>query len=123
VTQPSANNHPNIATAIAVRKQTMERRGFKVAGAARKLVAQRILNPGGAVDQLSKFPDEPLLQMKWVKQMLVQTEQAANNVLDHHAMGTPGTLDWRAESQHAAYDPEAHLSIMQGLAGNYRPVA
>jgi hypothetical protein len=91
--------------------------------AATRLVADRFLSPSEAVQQMASFPNEPLLQMKWVKQMLAQTAQAANSVLDHHAMGTQGTLDWGAESQHAGYNADDHLSIMQGLAGNYRPVA
>jgi hypothetical protein len=61
--------------------------------------------------------------MKWLKQMLAQTEQAANNVLDHHARGSQGALDWRAESQHAAYDPDGASFDHAGVGGNYRPVA
>jgi hypothetical protein len=58
-----------------------------------------------------------------VAQQLQQTQAAANNVLDHHSMGTPGSLDWQQETQHAPYSRDDHLNIMDGLAGNYRPAS
>lgn len=85
-----------------------------------RLVAERILTPASAVIELSSVPEDPLQQRKWVKGMMQQTIQAQNAVLDHHTMGTPGSLDWATESQHAAYNSDDHHSIMEGLAGNYR---
>ena len=88
-----------------------------------KLVAQRVLTPASAVVELSSVPEDPLAQRKWVKGMMQKTAQAQNAVLDHHVAGTPGSLDWATESQHAPYNSDDHHSIMTGLAGNYRPSA
>lgn len=86
-----------------------------------RLVADQVMTTVQAVDQLSKFPDEPGQQLQWVKTMLAQNQQVANGVLDHHASGTPGTLDWSIESRHTAYDRDNHLSTMHRLAENYSP--
>lgn len=87
------------------------------------LVASRFIKPEMAVMQLAGVPDSPLGQRKWVQQLLQQTIAAQNGVLAHHAIGTPGTLDWKTESQHAPYSSDDHLSTMDGLAGNYRPAS
>jgi hypothetical protein len=88
-----------------------------------KLVAERMLSAASAVSLLANVPEDPIRQRKWVQETLQQTIQAQNNVLDHHAAGNHGTLDWATESQHAPYNSDDHLSIMEGLAGNYRPSA
>jgi hypothetical protein len=38
--------------------------------------------------------EDPLQQRKWIQQMLTQTTNAQNNVLDHHVAAHPSTLDW-----------------------------
>jgi hypothetical protein len=86
-----------------------------------KLVAERMLSPANAVIQLAKIPDDPLLQRKAIQQMLQQTIQAQNNVLDHHVATHPATLDWAHESQHQAGSMDDHMATMEGLAGHYRP--
>jgi hypothetical protein len=88
-----------------------------------KLVGERVIGPASAVVQLASVPEDPLAQRKWVTTMLQQTVKAQNNVLDHHVATHPGTLDWNTESQHAPYNRDDHLAIMDGLAGHYRPVA
>jgi hypothetical protein len=88
-----------------------------------KLVSERVITAASAVSQLTSVPDEPAAQRKWVQQMLNQTIAAQNGVLDHHAAGNHGTLDWSTESQHPEYDPDNHFQAMEGLAGNYRPSA
>lgn len=87
------------------------------------LVASRMISAPNAVSLLAGVPDEPLQQRKWVKQMMAQTIQAQNNVLDHHTMSHPGTLDWKTESQHQAGSIDDHMQTMAGLAGHYRPTS
>jgi hypothetical protein len=91
--------------------------------ATSKLVAERIITPANAVPQLASVPEEPLKQRQWVIGMLKQTIAASNNVLDHHAAGNHGTLDWATESQHPEYNPDNHFQAMEGLMGNYRPAS
>lgn len=50
-----------------------------------------------------------------------ETITAQNSVLDHHAAGNAGSLDWNIEKQHPEYDRDNHADIMNGLAGHYRP--
>jgi hypothetical protein len=52
--------------------------------------------------------------------MKQQTVEAQNGLLAHHAIGNNGTLDWSVESQHQPYDSDDHLSLVGGLADNYR---
>jgi hypothetical protein len=91
--------------------------------AVTSLVMHRMLKSAEAVIQLSTVPAEPGKQKQWVMEKLQQAIQAQNNVLDHHSMSHHGTLDWATESQHEAYDPDDHLSTMEGLMGHYKPVA
>jgi hypothetical protein len=93
----------------------------EIIGSVSSLVAERVLTPASAVVELSNVPEDPFKQRAWIMMMLQQTIKAQNGVLDHHTMGTPGSLDWATESQHAPYNSDDHHSIMEGLAGNYRP--
>jgi hypothetical protein len=85
-----------------------------------KLVSERIISPAAAVMQLGKVPDAPLEQRKWVQMLLQQTIQAANAVLDHHAAGSPGTLDWAQEGQQQAPNPDNHMQMMSSLHSQYQ---
>jgi hypothetical protein len=87
------------------------------------LVAKRIMKPEAAVIVLADVPSNPLLQRKWIQAKIIENRQAANSVLDHHSMATPGSLDFATESRHPQYDRDDHHSLMDGLAGNYTPAA
>jgi hypothetical protein len=84
------------------------------------LVAKRMMSAASAVQVLADVPSDPIAQRKWVKQMLAQTVQAQNGVLNHHVAGHAPTLDWATESQHQTSSPDDHLQTMEGLAGRYR---
>ena len=90
---------------------------------ASKLVAARIITPANAVQQLSSVPENPRQQRQWVMQSLQQTIAASNNVLDHHAAGHHGSLDWATESQHPEFGEDNHFQAMEGLTAQYRPGA
>lgn len=62
----------------------------KVIDGVLRLVADGYMQTTQAVDELSKVPAEPLLQMKWVKSMLAQTANAERSILMHHAIGFAG---------------------------------
>jgi hypothetical protein len=87
------------------------------------LVAERMMSAPQAVAQLGNVPADPPGQRKWVNQMLQQTVAAQNNVLDHHVAAHPATLDWAQESLHQPGSIDDHMRTMEGLAGQYRPVA
>ena len=40
-------------------------------------------------------------------------------VLDHHASGHHGTLDWETERQHHTDAKDQHMEAMAGLAHHY----
>jgi hypothetical protein len=84
-----------------------------------KLVAERIISPAQAVMQLSEVPQDPLQQRKWLQQMMQQTAQAANAVLDHHAAGHEGSLDWAQESQTQHPSPDSHMDMMAAMGAQY----
>lgn len=81
-----------------------------------KLVGDRILTPAQAVMELSKVPDNPIEQKKWVQQNYMQTMQAENAVLEHHRAAFAGT-DGQQDQQ---YDPEQHAMHMDGLMSHYK---
>lgn len=85
-----------------------------------KLVADRIVKAADAVTTLSSVPSAPFQQKQWVMQHLQTTIMAKNAVVDHHAQGNDGTMDWQQESQAAGNHPDDHMKTMAGLASNYR---
>lgn len=85
-----------------------------------KLVGDRLLKAADAIPLLADVPTEPLMQRKWVQQMLKQTVDAQNNVLSHHVAGNPATLDWAQEQQHQAGPVDDHMDTLSGLTGRYR---
>lgn len=93
----------------------------KITDGVVRLVAGGIMQTTQAVDELSKVPDEPLLQMKWTKAMLAQAQAAENGILDHYGATAPhfGTVaDHFADSADAG-DPDDHHGHMKALAGIY----
>lgn len=84
-----------------------------------KLVSERMISPAAAVQQLSQVPTDPLEQRKWLQTTLQQAVSAANAVVDHHAAGNPGTLDFAQESQMALPHPDQHRDHMEALGANY----
>src|SRR5262249_4695331 len=53
------------------------------------LVSERFMSPEEAVITLSKVPENPLQQRKWLQTTLAQTQQSENAVLDHFGAGNP----------------------------------
>lgn len=92
----------------------------KIIDGTTKLVSERMLSPAQAVMQLSQVPTDPLQQRKWLQTMLAQTAQSANVILDHHAMGSPGTLDSSVEHARSTIpSKDDHMNHMTALGANY----
>lgn len=86
---------------------------------ATSLVANRIISPAQAVQQLGTVPDDPLEQRKWLRKQLEQTVQAENIVLAHRSASTQGGS--APEEDHAAqYDPDTHIDTMVGVHSQYK---
>lgn len=84
-----------------------------------KLVSERMISPAQAVVQLSQVPADPLEQRKWLQTMLQQAAAAANAVVDHHAAGHDGTLDFAQEGRAEHPHPDKHQGHMEALGANY----
>ena len=95
----------------------------KIIDGVMRLVAERFLKPVQAVDELSKVPTEPLLQMKWVKSMYAQAQQAENGILDHYGATSPhlGTVADHFAGTKGTYNPDDHDDHMSAMASNYGP--
>lgn len=91
----------------------------KIIDAVTGLVSERMLTPAQAVMQLSQVPSDPLQQRRWLQSTLMQTVQAANAVVDHHAAGNDGSLDWGVEGQVQHPNNDDHMNNMAGLEANY----
>lgn len=94
----------------------------KVIDGVLRLVAGGMMTTVGAVDELSKVPTEPLLQMKWVKTMYQQAQQAEDGILDHYGATQPhfGTVaDHFAATQDMA-NPSDHMDHLTALGANYK---
>lgn len=88
--------------------------------ATTKLVADRIISPADAVTTLASVPTVPFQQKQWIMQHLQTAVVAKNAIVDHHAQGNPGTMDWASEAQAQGAHPDDHMKTMAGLAANYR---
>jgi|SRR5665213_960069 len=77
--------------------------------AVTKLVSERIISAGTAVDQLSKVPADPLLQRKVLQTMMQQAFQAERVILAHHAMGFAG------QGPEPTPSADSHMDHMQAL--------
>jgi hypothetical protein len=84
-----------------------------VIDAVTKLVADRIISTGTAVDQLSKFPSDPLLQRKTLQNMMQQAIQAERVILAHHAIGFAG------QGPQPTPSADSHMDHMTALHANY----
>jgi len=78
-----------------------------------KLVGERILSAPEAVIQLSKVPDDPLEQRKFLQQQMMQTIQAERGILAHHAAGFAGQGSMPTPSA------DDHMDTMKSLHANY----
>jgi hypothetical protein len=63
-----------------------------------KLVSQRMMSPGQAVEMLASVPDKPYQQKMWVAQHLQNAMLARAAVLMHHAVAFAGTPPQQAPS-------------------------
>lgn len=88
----------------------------KIIDGVTKLVADRIMTPGAAVQQLSTVPDPPFQQRKWLQQHLLQTVMAKVAVLGHHAAAFGGTPESMIDKTSS---PDDHLADMQSIMGHY----
>lgn len=98
----------------------------KIIDGVLRLVAERFLKPVQAVDELSKVPTEPLLQMKWVKTMYAQAQAAENGILDHYGATSPhmGAVADHFAGTKGTYNPDDHDDHMAAMTANYgRPNA
>lgn len=83
-----------------------------------KLVSKRIISPAEAVSQLSKVPEKPLEQKRWLEAMMMQTFQASSAVLSHRQSAVAsGTAP--AEAPDAAYNSDDHMGHVGGLMAHY----
>ena len=83
------------------------------------LVSKRIMQPAEAVQQLSKVPENPLEQRKFLQAQMMQTVQAEHAIVDHHRNTNLGSGDWATESQQHNTNPDDHLQDMSALRSNY----
>jgi hypothetical protein len=84
-----------------------------------KLVSERIISAATAVQQLSQVPTDPLQQRKYLQNMMAQTVQAANAIVDHHAQGSLGSMDWAHEGKYQAPHHDDHMDHMKALGAQY----
>lgn len=96
----------------------------KIIDGVMRLVTERFMKPVQAVDELSKVPAEPLLQMKWVKTMYTQAQQAENGILDHYGATSPhlGAVADHFAGTKGAYSADEHLDHVAAMTSNYRKV-
>lgn len=84
-----------------------------------KLVSERIISAPQAVIQLGQVPADPLLQRKWLQNMMAQTLQAENAIVEHHRNTNLGSGDWATESKMHESNPDSHMDTIKGLVSNY----
>lgn len=94
----------------------------KIIDGVLRLVASSMMPTTQAVDELSKVPTEPLLQMKWVKTMYAQAKQAENGILDQYGATQPhfGTVAGHFQATENAANPNDHQDHLKALAANFR---
>lgn len=84
-----------------------------------KLVSERIISAATAVQQLSQVPTDPLQQRKYLTQMMQQTMQAENAIVEHHRNTNLGSGDWATEAAKHTGNPDNHMEDMKALQANY----
>lgn len=94
----------------------------KIIDGVLRLVAGGIMQTTQAVDELSKVPVEPLLQMKWVKGMYTQAKQAEDGILDHYGATQPhfGDVAGHYAATKEAANPDDHQDHMSALMANFK---
>jgi hypothetical protein len=97
----------------------------KIIDGVLRLVAAGYMKTTQAVDELSKVPTEPLLQMKWTKTMLAQAQQAENAILDHYGQTSPhfGTVADHMAMTGGLNDRYEHQDHIGAMMGNLKGVA
>jgi hypothetical protein len=85
-----------------------------------KLVAERMMTPDNAVMELSKVPEDPLQQRKWVQQQMMQATQAEQSVVEQHRNTNVGSGDWATEAQQHNTNPDNHMQDIEALGAQYR---
>lgn len=75
-----------------------------------KLVADRMIAPTQAVDQLSKVPDRPFDQKKWTQERANETMVARNAIIAHHAAAFAG-----APAEQTPDNSDDHMNVMQSM--------
>jgi hypothetical protein len=87
-----------------------------------RLVSARFLKPAEAVTELAKVPQEPLMQLKWAKGMLLQAQNAENSILDHYGMTNPNfaTVGDHFAATQGMGNPDDHGDHMAALVANYK---
>lgn len=92
----------------------------KIIDGVTKLVAERIISAGTAVDQLSKVPADPLEQRKTLQAMMQQAQQAENNILDHYGHGNPSLGEVHEHfGGRGGGSPDDHMEHIKALHANY----
>lgn len=77
------------------------------------LVSRRLISAAEAVQELSKVPENPLEQRKFLQGIMMQTLQTERAVLAHHAMGFAGGGPEPTPSA------DNHMADLKALRGNY----
>lgn len=84
-----------------------------------KLVGERIISAATAVQQLSQVPSDPLQQRKYLQNMMQQTMQAENAIVEHHRNTNVGSGDWAKESAQHTGSPDNHMDDIKALGAQY----
>lgn len=88
--------------------------------AVTRLVADRIVSPAQAVQQLSQVPDKPFQQKQAIEQMYQQVVTAESSVLDHHGMtNAPASEDFGQENARFSSDPDQHGQLLSEMVGSH----
>lgn len=87
-----------------------------------KLVSERIISAATAVQQLSQVPTDPLEQRKYLQNMMAQTMQAENAIVEHHRNTNLGSGDWATEAAKHTGSPDNHMDEMKALHAKYSGV-
>lgn len=88
----------------------------KIIDGMARLVGDRIIMPGAAVQQLGEVPDKPFDQRKWLQQHLLQSVMAKVAVLQHHQNAFAGMPENMIDKSSS---PDDHMSDIAALHSSY----
>lgn len=91
----------------------------KIVDGISDLVADRILTPSEAVEQLSQVPPRPFDQKTWLQQQYINTHHAETMLLAHYRQGLAQSGD-DARTIDTSGGPDTHSQDMSGLVQNYQ---